>query len=110
METIRILLADDHPIVREGLRALIATEPGMLVVGEAQDGGEALCKARSLQPDVILLDLVMTRKDGLAAISEITHDPPLARIPAPTSFAQDACVFPLPTSRALGSLRKNAPP
>ena len=57
--SIRILIADDHAVVREGLRALIATEPGMEIVGEAKDGIEAVLKARSLQPDVILLDLVM---------------------------------------------------
>jgi len=110
METIRILLADDHPIVREGLRALIATEPGMLVVGEAQDGGEALFKARSLQPDVILLDLVMPRKDGLAAISEITHDLPGARILVLTSFAEDEYVFPALKAGAMGYLLKDASP
>ena len=110
METIRILLADDHPIVREGLRALIATEPGMLVVGEAQDGGEALFKARSLQPDVILLDLVMPRKNGLAAISEITHDLPGARILVLTSFAEDEYVFPALKAGAMGYLLKDASP
>ena len=110
METIRILLADDHPIVREGLRALIATEPGMLVVGEAQDGGEALFKARSLQPDVILLDLVMPRKDGLAAISEITHDLPGARILVLTSFAEDEYVFSALKAGAMGYLLKDASP
>jgi len=110
METIRILLADDHPIVREGLRALIATEPGMLVVGEAKDGGEALFKARSLQPDVILLDLVMPRKDGLAAISEITHDLPGARILVLTSFAEDEYVFPALKAGAMGYLLKDASP
>ena len=110
MEPIRILLADDHPIVREGLRALIATEPGMLVVGEAKDGGEALFKARSLQPDVILLDLVMPRKDGLAAISEITHDLPGARILVLTSFAEDEYVFPAIKAGAMGYLLKDASP
>lgn len=110
MEPIRILLADDHPIVREGLRALIATEPGMLVVGEARDGGEALFKARSLRPDVILLDLVMPRKDGLAAISEITHDLPGARILVLTSFAEDELVFPALKAGAMGYLLKDASP
>ncbi len=110
METIHILIADDHPIVREGLRALIATEPGMIVVGEAKDGDEAVFKAHSLQPDVILLDLVMPRKDGLAAISEITHDLPGARILVLTSFAEDEYVFPAIKAGAMGYLLKDASP
>lgn len=110
METIHILIADDHPIVREGLRALIATEPGMIVVGEAKDGDEAVFKARSLQPDVILLDLVMPRKDGLAAIGEITHDLPGARILVLTSFAEDEYVFPAIKAGAMGYLLKDASP
>jgi NarL family two-component system response regulator LiaR len=110
METIHILIADDHPIVREGLRALIATEPGMIVVGEAKDGDEAVFKARSLQPDVILLDLVMPRKDGLAAISEIIHDLPGARILVLTSFAEDELVFPAIKAGAMGYLLKDASP
>jgi DNA-binding NarL/FixJ family response regulator len=68
---IRILIADDHAIVRLGLRALIATEPGLEVVGEAVDGIDAVRKARSLRPDVIVLDLVMPRKDGIQAAAEI---------------------------------------
>ncbi len=110
METIHILIADDHPIVREGLRALIATEPGMIVVGEAKDGDEAVFKAHSLQPDVILLDLVMPRKDGLAAISEITHDLPGVRILVLTSFAEDEYVFPAIKAGAMGYLLKDASP
>ena len=65
---IRVLIADDHAIVREGLRSLLETEPGMDLVGEAADGGEAVAKARALRPDVILLDLMMPRLDGLAAL------------------------------------------
>ena len=70
-DNIRILIADDHAVVREGLRALIDTEPRMELVGEAVDGIEAVQKARSLQPDVLLLDLVMPRMDGIQAIGEI---------------------------------------
>jgi NarL family two-component system response regulator LiaR len=88
-ETIHILIADDHAIVREGLRALIDTEPGMELVGEAADGVEAVLRARSLQPDVILLDLVMPRKDGIEAIGEIKQENPEARILVLTSFAED---------------------
>jgi NarL family two-component system response regulator LiaR len=79
-EPIRILIADDHAVVREGLRALIDTEPGMELAGEAADGVEAVAMAHSLQPDVILLDLVMPRMGGLEAIGEIKVDNPDARI------------------------------
>ena len=70
-EEIRILAADDHAVVREGLRALIDTEPGMELVGEASDGAEAVGRAQAIQPDVVLLDLVMPRKSGIEAIGEI---------------------------------------
>jgi NarL family two-component system response regulator LiaR len=109
-ETIRILIADDHAIVREGLRALIGTKPDMELVGEAADGVEAVLKARSLRPDVILLDLVMPRKDGIEAIGEIKRDNPKARILVLTSFAEDEKVFPAIQSGALGYLLKDSSP
>ncbi|MCL4551949.1 MAG: response regulator transcription factor [Candidatus Marsarchaeota archaeon] len=109
-ETIRILVADDHAVVREGLRALIATEPGMELIGEAADGLEAVIKARQLRPDVILLDLVMPRKDGIGAISEIMRDNPNARILILTSFAEDEKVLPAIKSGALGYLLKDSSP
>lgn len=68
---IRVLIADDHAVVREGLRFLIATEPGMQIAGEALDGIDVVFKARSLRPDVILLDVAMPRQDGIAAIASI---------------------------------------
>jgi two-component system, NarL family, response regulator LiaR len=109
-ENIRILMADDHAIVREGLRALIATEPGMTLVGEAADGIEAAQMARELNPDVILLDMVMPRLDGLGAIGEIKRDLPGARILVLTSFAEDDKVFPAIKSGALGYLLKDSSP
>jgi NarL family two-component system response regulator LiaR len=109
-EKIRILITDDHAVVREGLRALITSEPGMEVVGEAKDGEEAVLKARSLQPDVILLDLVMPRKGGLEAIGEIKSENPGARILILTSFAEDDKVFPAIKSGALGYLLKDSSP
>ncbi len=110
MENIHVLIADDHPIVREGLRALLTTEPGMHVVGEAVDGVEAVLKALTLQPDVIVLDLIMPRKDGLSAIHEITHDLPGARILVLTSFAEDENVFPAIKAGAMGYLLKDSSP
>jgi NarL family two-component system response regulator LiaR len=109
-EAIRVLIADDHAVVREGLRTLIGTEPGMEVVGEAADGVEAVSMARAHQPDVILLDMVMPHKDGLQAIREIKDGNPEARILVLTSFSDDDKVFPAIKSGALGYLLKNASP
>jgi NarL family two-component system response regulator LiaR len=109
-ETIRILVADDHAVVREGLRALISTEPGMELVGEARDGLEALAMVKDLRPDVILMDVVMPRMDGLAAINEIRRDFPEARILVLTTFAEDDIVFPAIKSGAQGYLLKDSSP
>ena len=109
-ETIRVFVADDHAVVREGLRALISTEPGIEVVGEAADGREAVAGVRLLQPDVILLDLVMPHKSGIEAISEITRENPGARIIVLTSFADDDKVFPAIKAGALGYLLKDSSP
>lgn len=110
MDTIRILIADDHAIVREGLRTLIASEPGMELVGEAADGIEAISLARSLRPDVILMDLVMPRKDGLQAITEIKREDPEVCILVLTSFSEEDKVFPAIRAGALGYLLKDASP
>ncbi|MEE8389733.1 MAG: response regulator transcription factor [Anaerolineae bacterium] len=109
-ETIRVLIADDHPVVRQGLRGLISTEPGMEVIGEAVDGVEAVLKVRSLQPDVTLLDMVMPRMNGVEAIKEIKAENPDARILVLTSFAEDDKVFPAIKSGALGYLLKDSSP
>lgn len=109
-QRIRILIADDHAIVREGLRALIETEPQMELVAEAADGVEAVQKAGELRPDVILLDLMMPRKNGIAAISEIKQQDPKAHILVLTSFAEDALVFPAIKAGALGYLLKDSAP
>lgn len=68
---IRVLLADDHPIFRDGLRRLLETEPGLKVIGEASDGNEAVKLARQLKPDLLLLDLAMPRRPGLDALREL---------------------------------------
>jgi NarL family two-component system response regulator LiaR len=107
---IRVLIADDHTVVRVGLRALIATEPGMEVVGEAVDGLDAVRKARSLRPDVIVLDLVMPRKDGIQAAAEITREDPGARILVLTSFAEEEKLVPAFKAGAVGYLLKDSAP
>ena len=109
-DIIRILIADDHTLVRAGLRALFSTEPGMEVVGEAADGVEAVLKARSLRPDIILLDLVMPRKGGIEAIHEIKEENPDVRILVLTSFTDDDKVFPAIKAGALGYLLKDSTP
>lgn len=109
-EVIRILIADDHAVVRKGLITLIASEPGMEVVGEAADGIEAVLKARSLKPDVILLDMIMPRQNGIEAIRQIKQDDPQARILVITSFAEDQMIFPAIKAGALGYLLKDASP
>jgi NarL family two-component system response regulator LiaR len=107
---IRVLIADDHAIVREGLRWLLHTEPDMELVGEAADGVEALSKVRALRPDVMVLDLVMPRMGGIEAISEIKKEMPDARILVLTSFAEDERVFPAIRAGALGYLLKDSSP
>jgi two-component system, NarL family, response regulator LiaR len=109
-DPIRILIADDHAVVRKGLQTLISSEPGMVLVGEAADGVEAVLKTRSLQPDVILLDLMMPRQDGLAAIQQIKQENPAARILVLTSFAEDDKLFPAIKAGALGYLLKDTSP
>lgn len=110
MNRIRILIVDDHAIVREGLRALIEGKPDLEVAGEAENGQVAVRKARALNPDVTLMDLVMPVKDGITAIREIIADSPAARILVLTSFADDEQVFAAVRGGALGYLLKDSSP
>jgi NarL family two-component system response regulator LiaR len=105
---IRVLVVEDHIVVREGLCSLIAIRPDMEVAGEAGDGAEAVLKARSTQPDVILMDLVMPRKGGIEAIAEIRQDNPSARILVLTSFAEDQNVFMAIKAGATGYMLKDS--
>ena len=74
-QPVRILLADDHPIFRDGLRRLLEAEPDLKVIGEACDGAEAVKMARQLKPDILLLDLAMPRMPGLEALREMSSGP-----------------------------------
>ncbi len=105
---IRVLIADDHHVVRGGLRALLETEDDIEVIGEASDGLEAVAKTRALAPDVLLLDLVMPRKNGIEAIMEIKNEDPSARILVLTSFSDDEKVFAAIKAGALGYLLKDS--
>ncbi len=107
---IRILIADDHHIVRKGLKVLLGTEGDLQVVGEAENGAEAVSKAAELQPDVILMDIVMPEMDGIEATRRITADRPESRILVLTSFAADDKVFPAVKAGALGFLLKDSTP
>lgn len=86
---IRVLIADDHSVLREGLRMVIELQPDLEVAGEAADGVEALALARSLHPDVVLLDLMMPNMDGLAALSQIKEAVPTARVVVLTSADEE---------------------
>ena len=109
-QKIRVLVADDHAVVVRGLQALINTERDMEVVGSAADGLEAVEAAQRLRPHVILLDLQMPHKDGLAAIAEIKATQPDARVLVLTTFDDDERVFAAVKAGALGYLVKDTPP
>ena len=109
-ETIRVLIVDDHDIVREGQRALINTETGMEVIGEAKNGLEAIDLVESINPDVILMDLHMPKMDGIEAIKEIRNKQPESRILVLTSFTEDEKVYQAVKCGAQGYLLKDSPP
>ena len=105
---IHVFIVDDHAIVRDGIRALLATEPGIDVVGEAGNGRDAISGVQRLQPDVILMDLVMPEIDGIEAIRRIINHQPGARILVLTSFAADDKLFPAINAGARGYLLKDS--
>jgi NarL family two-component system response regulator LiaR len=107
---IRVLIADDHAILRKGIRALLGTEPDIEVVGETADGLETVAQAEALRPDVILMDLVMPKMDGIEATRQIATQQPNVRILVLTSFAADDKVFPAIKAGALGYILKDSGP
>lgn len=107
---IRVMIVDDHPVVRRGIKSLLGEEEDIQVVGEAVNGKDALEKIAALQPDVILMDLVMPEMGGIEAIEKITALHPNARILVMTSFAADDKVFPSIKAGALGYLLKDSDP
>jgi len=109
-DPIRVLVVDDHPVVRRGIQSLLAEEPDIEVVGEAVNGKDALAKVDHLKPDVILMDLVMPEMGGIEAIQQITARHTEARILVMTSFAADDKVFPSIKAGALGYLLKDSDP
>ena len=109
-QPIRLLVVDDHGIVRKGICALLAQVADMQVVGEASDGEVAVAQADALKPDVILMDLVMPKMDGVEAIRQILARQPETRIIALTSFVADDKVFPAIKAGARGYLLKDSEP
>jgi DNA-binding NarL/FixJ family response regulator len=107
---VRLLVVDDHPVVRQGLRTFLETRADFEVVGEAADGETAVAEASRLQPDVILMDLVMPGVDGLTAIGRIRAANPSARILVLTSFSSSDQVLPALRAGAAGYLLKDAAP
>jgi NarL family two-component system response regulator LiaR len=109
-EQVRVLIADDHAIVRKGIRALLTTETDIVVVGEAENGREAVAEVERLSPDIVLMDLVMPEMDGIEAIRQIKSRQSEVRILVLTSFAADDKVFPAIKAGALGYLLKDSSP
>jgi len=104
---IRILIADDHSVVRQGLRMFLTLDPELEVVGEAEDGSRAIELARELEPDVVLMDLLMPVMDGLTAISAIRRELPDTEVIALTSVLEDASVVGAVKAGAIGYLLKD---
>ena len=107
--SVRLLVVDDHPVVRDGIIGMVASDPGVEVVGEASDGAEAVGLARALEPDVVLMDLRMPRMDGVAAIREFARVGIPSRVVVLTTYDADADVLPAIEAGATGYLLKDAP-
>ncbi len=107
---IRVLITDDHSVVRQGLQAFLGLQEDIAVVGEAENGLQAVERTRRLLPDVVLMDLVMPEKDGIAATRQIRAEFPNIKIIALTSFTGDEKVFPALEAGANGYLLKDASP
>ena len=105
--TIRIMIVDDHSVVRQGLRMFLRWDSDLEVVGEAQDGAEALRLARQLQPDVVLMDLLMPVMDGIAATTAIRQELPDTEVLALTSVLEDTLVVGAVRAGAIGYLLKD---
>ncbi len=105
--TTRILIADDHSVVRQGLRMFLGSDPELEIVGEARDGAEAVSLARQLQPDVVLMDLLMPVMDGIAATAAIRREAPDVEVVALTSVLEDAAVIDAMRVGAIGYLLKD---
>ncbi|MCU1421829.1 MAG: LuxR family transcriptional regulator [Microbacteriaceae bacterium] len=109
MSPVRLLVVDDHPVVRDGIVGMVSSDPGIEVVGEASDGAEAVGLARALNPDVVLMDLRMPGTDGVAAIRELARLGVTSRVVVLTTYDSDSDVLPAIEAGATGYLLKDAP-
>jgi NarL family two-component system response regulator LiaR len=109
-DPIRVLIADDHAVLREGLRSFLELQPGIEIVGDAADGGEAVELVQRLRPDVVLMDLVMPKLDGVQAMRELNERVPGTRVIILTSYIDDDRLLPAIRAGAAGYLLKNAEP
>lgn len=109
MKPIRVLLVDDHPVVRAGIEGILNSQPDIAVVGEASDGMEAICLNQTLQPDVILMDLQMPKMDGVTAIKAITEQANPPYILVLTTYDTDADIVRAIQAGATGYLLKDTP-
>lgn len=109
MRVLRLLLCDDHPVVREGLRTMLDKQPDFKVVGEAADGAEAMALARRHRPDVVLMDLRMPKVDGVVAIAGIKGELPDTGILVLTTYESDADILAAVEKGATGFLLKDTP-
>jgi DNA-binding NarL/FixJ family response regulator len=107
IQPIRVLIVDDHVVVRQGIRLLVSTEPAIQIVGEANDGGEAVCQAKRLLPDIILMDLVMPPEHGIKPIARIKQDHPQIKIIALTTFLDNLKISEALRAGAEGCLIKD---
>jgi len=110
MDGVTVLIADDHPVVRQGLRVFLDLQDGISVVGEAATGAEAVVKVEELLPDVVLLDLVMPDLDGIEAARRIRDVSPSTKVIVVTSYADDEKIFPAIKAGAAGYLLKDVEP
>ena len=109
MERIRIVIADDHPVVRTGLEGMLAAQPDFDIIGEADDGAQAIALSAQLKPDLILMDLRMPKVDGVEAIKRIKQQQPEANILVLTTYDSDADILRAVEAGATGYLLKDAP-
>ena len=105
---IKIIIADDHPLIRKGLRVVIEAQPDMELIGEASNGEQAIQQALALKPDIVIMDLQMPVKDGLAATREIAQADPQAQVLVLTSFPDDDNVYAAIKAGAMGFLLKDS--
>lgn len=108
MEVVRVLIADDHPLFRHGIREFLSLTPHIQVIGEATSGQEAITRAEALQPDVILMDVNMPGVNGIDATRRILHDSPHIRVLVVTMFEDDGTVFAAMRAGARGYILKDA--